>query len=268
MTEQPEYADQPEQAEESTHTGPLLVATDLSYRYNSFHALSKASLAVMPGELIALVGRNGAGKSTLLRCLAGWTRATDGEVRIMGKTLVEHERDSRKHIILVPDTPPFYDELTAWEHMQFIAQAHGWQGWEEEAEDLLFRYGLLPNRDAFPFAFSREMRYKLALCMALLAEPKVLLLDEPLGPLDPVSSDDLWIELGRHRDDGMAILLSSHQLAYETHPDRYIVMEGGEIIAAGTPDALADELGLDGLFTLDVLLRAALRQRKEAPTDA
>ena len=88
--------------------------------------------------------------------------------------------------------------------------------------DLLDRYGLLTNRDAFPFAFSRGMRYKLALCMALLVEPRILLMDEPLGPLDPVSADELWIELNRHRNDGMTILLSSHQLPQEAHPDRYL----------------------------------------------
>jgi len=72
------------------------------------------------------------------------------------------------------------------------------------------------------------MRYKLAMCMALLVEPKILLMDEPLGPLDPVSADELWIELNRHRNEGMTILLSSHQLPHEAWPDRYLIMEQGE----------------------------------------
>ena len=243
-------------------SAPLLHVEGVSYRYGAFHALSKASFTAEPGQLIALVGRNGAGKSTLLRCIAGWTRASEGQIHILGQSIVQNERFVREHVVLLPDTPPFYDELTAWEHLQFVAQAHGWNNWEDEAEDLLNRYGLLSNRDAFPFAFSRGMRYKLALCMALLVEPRILLMDEPLGPLDPVSADELWIELNRHRSDGMTILLSSHQLPQEAHPDRYLIMEQGQIIADGSPDSLRAELHIDGPLTLDSMLRAAIRARK------
>ncbi len=248
-------------AEEET---PLLVVNEISYRYGSLNALSDVSLVIEGGgELIALVGRNGAGKSTLLKCIAGWTRPTDGVVTLMGERIDQNERYARAHIVLVPDTPPFYDELTAWEHLQFNAQAHRLDDWEDHAADLLDRYGLLSNRDAFPFTFSRGMRYKLALCMALLVEPKILLLDEPLGPLDPVSADELWVELNRHRNEGMTILLSSHQLPREAHPDRYFVMEQGEVIAEGTPDVMRSVYGVKDALTLDNLLRAAILARRE-----
>jgi ABC-2 type transport system ATP-binding protein len=246
---------------------PLLVVEDVGYRYGSFTALTGVSFELEAGELAALVGRNGAGKSTLLKCIAGWTKATDGDVRLLGKSVQQNERWVRRHLVLVPDTPPFYDELTAWEHLQFNAQAHRRENWEELAEDLLDRYGLLSNRDAFPFAFSRGMRYKLALCMALLIEPKILLLDEPLGPLDPVSAEDLWEELNGHRDQGMTILLSSHQLPQEAHPDRYFIMEGGELIAEGTPDELRSEFELEGSLTLDALVRAAIHAQRGEDAD-
>ena len=241
---------------------PLLKVSEVGYRYGSFSALTDVSLEVEQGELIALVGRNGAGKSTLLKCIAGWTRPTDGEIFLMGDKIDHNERFVRSHIVLVPDTPPFYDELTAWEHLQFNAQAHRRDDWEEQAEDLLDRYGLLSNKDAFPFSFSRGMRYKLALCMALLIGPKVLLLDEPLGPLDPVSADELWIELNRHRNDGMSILLSSHQLPPNAYPDRYFIMEQGEVIAEGTPDQMREQLNVKNDLTLDNLLRAAILRRR------
>jgi ABC-2 type transport system ATP-binding protein len=246
----------------------LLSVEGVSYQYGSLRALNDVNFEVDAGVLVAFVGRNGAGKSTLLRCIAGWTRPTDGEVRIMGQSIKENERLIRRYVVLVPDTPPFYDELTAWEHLQFNAQAHRLDNWEERAEHLLDRYGLLSNRDAFPFTFSRGMRYKLALCMGLLIEPKILLLDEPLGPLDPVSADDLWDELNKHRDEGMTILLSSHQLPQEAHPDHYFIMENGEIIAEGTPDALRESFEIDGYLSLDALLRSAIRARKAARTHA
>ncbi len=247
---------------EETFMSSVLGVKQVSYRYGSLYALSNITFEVEAGQLISMVGRNGAGKSTLLRCIAGWTQSTDGEIHIMGKLLKQYERSIREHVVLVPDTPPFYDELTAWEHLQFNAQLHGWRDWEDEAEDLLQRYGLYANRDAFPFTFSRGMRYKLALCMALLIDPQILLLDEPLGPLDPVSADDLWNELNRHRNEGMTILLSSHQLPQQSHPDRYYIMEGGELIAQGTPDELRTSLQVDGELTLDTLLRSAIRARK------
>lgn len=250
---------------------PLLVVRDVSYRYGSLNALLNITLEVEGGgELIALVGRNGAGKSTLLKCIAGWTRPTDGEVLLLGERVdrAGSERFVRAHVVLVPDTPPFYDELTAWEHLQFNAQAHRLADWESRAEDLLERYGLLGNREAFPFTFSRGMRYKLALCMGLLVEPKILLLDEPLGPLDPVSADELWIELNRHRNEGMTILLSSHQLPPDAHPDRYFVMEQGEVIAEGTPETMRTEYGVTDALTLDNLLRAAILARRALDAEA
>lgn len=243
---------------------PLLVVEGVSYRYGSFNALSAVDLRAEGGELIALIGRNGAGKSTLLRCIAGWTQPTDGDIQIEGRRVRTSERWLREYVVLVPDKPPFYDELTAWEHLQFIAQAHNLAGWQDRAETLLDRYGLLPNREAFPFAFSRGMQYKLALCLGLLIEPRLLLLDEPLGPLDPVSADDLWDELNGHRDTGMTILLSSHQLPPHAQPDRYLIMEGGEVIAHGTPDSLRAGLHIDGELTLDTMLRAAIKARKAA----
>jgi ABC-2 type transport system ATP-binding protein len=249
---------------EELHDIPLLAVEGVGYQYGSLRALHNVNFEVDEGVLVSLVGRNGAGKSTLLRCIAGWTRPTDGDVRILGQSIRQNERLIREHVVLVPDTPPFYDELTAWEHLQFNAQAHRLQGWESRAEHLLDRYGLLPNRDAFPFTFSRGMRYKLALCMGLLIEPKLLLLDEPLGPLDPVSADELWYELNGHRDEGMTILLSSHQLPQEAYPDYYFIMESGEIIADGSPDDLRASFGLDGSLSLDALLRSAIRARKLA----
>jgi ABC-2 type transport system ATP-binding protein len=245
---------------------PLLDATDVSHSYGASPALRDVSLTVWAGELVALVGRNGAGKSTLLRLLAAWTRSSGGGIRVCGRDVRRDERAVREHVVLVPDTPRFYDELTAWEHLQFVANAHRKSGWQEEGERLLRYTGLWAQRDAFPLTYSRGMRYKLALCMALLVGPDLLLLDEPFGPLDPVSADRVWTRLEASRDRGMGILLSTHQLPPGATPDRYIVMEEGELIAAGTPDELRGALDIDDL-SLDTLLRAALDESDEAEDD-
>ncbi len=239
--------------------GPLLSVEDLSYTYESRQqALRAVSFQVSEGELVALVGRNGAGKSTLLRCLAGWARPAQGEVQVLGLSLARAERQVRRHVILVPDTPSFYDELTAWEHLQLVAQAHRLQGWEAEARKLLERLDLWPARASYPFTLSRGMRHKLAICLALTVAPRLLLLDEPLGPLDPLSANYLWRTLAERRAAGMGIVLSSHQLPAGCEPDRYLVLERGALIAQGRPVELASAFGLEGQPPMDQVLRAVL----------
>lgn len=236
----------------------LLDVSKLRYAYASQPVLTSLSFTLPPGVIAVLIGRNGAGKSTLLRCLAGWTRPDDGRIRVDGVDLFQRERDARRKLALVPDTPTFYDDLTAWEHLQFIARAHRLNGWEATAEQLLDRFGLVSARDTSPQAFSRGMRYKLALCMALLMRPALLLLDEPFGPLDPVSAEALWDVLAEAAEEGATVLLSSHQLPADALPDRYLVMEQGNLLAEGTPDELSETLDLDEDHSLDDVLRAAL----------
>jgi ABC-2 type transport system ATP-binding protein len=208
---------------------PVLAVKEVGYRYGQNWALRDVSFSLDRGTLTVLAGRNGAGKSTLLRCLAGWAQPTRGEVELLGVPMYSFERQARARVLLVPDTPPFYDELTEWEHVQFIAQANRLTGWQAPAESWLRQFGLWAARDAYPFSLSRGMKYKLALCLALMLTPPLLLLDEPLGPLDPVSAGLLWDELERRRDAGMTILLSSHQTP-PVDPDRYLLMENGLLI--------------------------------------
>ena len=230
--------------------GARLTVSHVSYRYGPSWVLNDITFALPGAALVVLAGRNGAGKSTLLRCLAGWARPTRGEVFIQGVRVYQHERHARARVLLVPDTPPFYDELTAWEHVQFVARANRLTGWREPAERWLRQFGLWSARDAYPFTLSRGMRYKLGLCLALMLQPPLLLLDEPLGPLDPVSAGLLWEELERRRGEGMAILLSSHQTP-PADPDRYLLMEDGVLIGdlpgGETADQTLEELLADAL---------------------
>ncbi len=226
----------------------VLFVNNVGYRYGQNWALSDINFALAKGTLTVLAGRNGAGKSTLLRCLAGWARPTRGEIEVLGVSMYSHERQARARVLLVPDTPPFYDELTEWEHVQFVAQANRLTGWEAPAGTWLRRFGLWGARDAYPFSLSRGMRYKLGLCLALLLTPALLLLDEPLGPLDPVSAGLLWDELERRRGEGMTIMLSSHQTP-PADPDRYLLMEQGQLIGDVTgDDAAARDQTLEDLL--------------------
>ncbi len=166
---------------------PALAATGLFYRYGSYEALSGVDLTLEAGAIDVLLGTNGAGKSTLLRCLAGWYRPERGSVTL-GKRPLQAAAARVGRPVLVPDTPCFYAELNAWEHLQFTSQLYGRRAWQGEAARLLAAFGLAGHEQAYASSFSRGMQYKLALAIALLAQPAVLLLDEPFGPLDSESA--------------------------------------------------------------------------------
>ncbi len=243
---------------------PLLRVSNLRYTYGPAEVLNDVSFDVGPGELVILAGRNGAGKSTLLRCIAGWSKPARGTILISGTPIDQAERDARRWLMLVPDTPVFYDQLTAWEHLTFIARAYRLEDWESQATQLLRHYGLLNQRNAYPFTFSRGMQYKLGLSLALLVEPELLLLDEPFGPLDAMSASQLWQDLQTYRDAGISVLLSSHQLPPGAKPDRFLLMDEGSILSDGSPDELGMLLGVSGEPTLDRLLRAAVEREEQA----
>ena len=215
----------------------MLVVEDLHHQYGSQTVLNGLSFRLAQGEICLLVGQNGAGKSTLLRCIAGWTKLNRGQIRVNDISVLDHDRDYRKQVIFTPDTPDFYDELTAWEHLQLVAQTHHLSSWQTTGENLLRQFQLFDHKDTFPFTFSRGMRYKLALCLALLVRPPLLLLDEPFGPLDALASQVLWQALKEYTARGGTTLFSSHTLSANDRPDTILLLAQGQTQSIQPTDA-------------------------------
>lgn len=215
----------------------MLQVQDLTYQYGIQSVLVNLNCTLRAGQLVMLAGHNGSGKSTLLRCIANWTKADEGTITVNGFT-IQQEREFRAQVILIPDAPDFYDELTAWEHLQFIGQLHKVTTWEEQATQLLKQLNLYAQRNAFPFTFSRGMRYKMALAMAFLVSPPLLLLDEPFGPLDPETRQLLWDMLKAYCADGRkSVLFSSHGMPTDEQPDMIYHLSDGQIMTHdGQPD--------------------------------
>lgn len=211
---------------------PLLEAVNISRRYGDFEALKTTTLALNPGELVTLRGPNGAGKSTLLLCLSGLIGLTTGEVRVCSHDLYKDEQKARRDLAYVPDVPAFYAELTAWEHLSFMAAAHGaLQDFDQRAETLLRELGLWDSRDLYPHAYSRGMRLKLGLALALIRPFRVLLLDEPTSALDAESTALLSDKLAALREQGAGILLTTHDAAFsENLGANTWTMHNGELI--------------------------------------
>lgn len=186
-------------------------ALKISKKYDDFVALSPASFDLHKGEITILSGPNGSGKTTLLSCLSGLIQPTSGVITIAGFDLRQDETEVRRRMVYVPDVPRFYLELTAWEHLRFIAMANKvLKDFDQRAEALLRKLDLWEMKDLFPHNFSRGMRLKLGLAFALIRPFEVLLLDEPTSALDLEGVEVLIAELRKIREQEGTVLISTH----------------------------------------------------------
>lgn len=208
-----------------------LVVTELSKKFNSTSILAPVSFALSPGEIAVLSGQNGSGKTTLLGCIAGLLRPSSGTVTVDGFDLYRDEIEVRRRMALVPDVPRFFLELTAWEHLRFIAMANdAMHDFDSRAELLLQKLGLAQVKDQFPHHYSRGMRLRLGLALALIRPLDVLLMDEPTSALDTEGVGLLIKELQTLRAQGAAILLSTHDPGLiDRLADRHLIIRQGVI---------------------------------------
>ncbi len=209
----------------------LFEVQEVSRYYQDFCALAQTNFSLSSGEVVVISGQNGSGKTTLLHCLTGLLLPSSGKICVKGFDLYDEEVQAKRHLAFVPDIPRFYSELTAWEHLQFIALAHDAQvGFEHRAEDILKELGLWPARDLFPHNYSRGMRLKLCLALALIRPFDVLLMDEPTSALDPESVTYLVKKLHQLAEEGKGILFSSHNIEIiKTLGAKQWVMEQGKL---------------------------------------
>lgn len=214
-----------------TSASDLLVVTELTKTYDRFTTLAPTNFTLRSGEITILSGPNGSGKTTLLSCLSGLIRPSGGKILVSGFDPNHDEVEVRRRLVFVPDVPRFYLELTAWEHLHFIAlanQAH--TDFEVHASTLLHNFGLWEARNLFPHQFSRGMRLKLGLAMAFIRPFTVLLLDEPTSALDMEGVELLTSELHRLREQGAAVLLSTHSANFgDTLADRRLLIRQGVV---------------------------------------
>lgn len=223
---------------------PLPVALtliDVTVRYGDRTALEGVSLDVRRGEIVGLLGPNGSGKSTTLAVAAGIRDPDAGGVLLEGQMRASDPAAFARRIGLVPQEPAVYDELSAADNLRFFGELVGLSGSDlrRRVARTLARVGLADRAGHRVSTFSGGMKQRLNLAAALLHDPPVLLLDEPTAALDPASRDALFADLTRLRDDGHAVLLTTHHLdEAEGGCDRVAVLSGGRVVALG----LASEL--------------------------
>ena len=218
-----------------------LEVRDLVRRYGRTTAVDGLSLGVGAGEIVGFLGPNGAGKTTTLRCCSGLLRPDSGEIVIGGASLAREPLKARARVGFVPDQPFLYDRLTAWEFLDFVGAVYDVPERlaRERGATLLARLGMREAADDLVETYSLGMRQKVSIAAALIHEPPLLLLDEPLVGLDPLSARALKDLLRERAARGLGVLVSTHLLdVAERLCDRVIVLHHGRQRAEGTLDEL------------------------------
>jgi len=209
----------------------------LSKNYGDLNALIDLDLVVEPGEILGFLGPNGAGKSTTVKILTGLIRPTSGRALVCGFDVVATPLEVKKRIGYVPETPALYESLTAEEYLEFVACLHHLDPATAAArrKELLDLFGLTAEAGGRLGTFSKGMRQKIVLSSALIHNPEVLILDEPLDGLDANTALIVKELLKKMAGQGKTILFSSHILeVVERMCTRIVIIQNGQQVAAGT----------------------------------
>lgn len=215
----------------------MIEIENLTMRYGELLALDGLSLSVPQGELFALLGPNGAGKTTALKLLTGLMRPTAGRVRICGHDMQTEPLKARALIGYVPDVAVFYEKLTPPEFMRFIAEIYEMEPERAAAgtRDLFAKFALEEHVRQRIENLSHGTRQRLAIASALLHEPRVFIIDEPMVGLDPIHARTVRQELRARSAAGMTVLMSTHLLnVAEELAGRIAIMRAGRLVALGT----------------------------------
>ena len=222
--------------------------------YGEKTALDHLNLKVESGEILGLIGHNGAGKSTTIKSLVSVIQPTSGEIFVDGQALTENRLAIKKKIGYVADSPDLFLRLTANEFWELLATAYDMTATdcEERLIELMELFDFSEHRYEVIESFSHGMRQKVFVIGALLSNPDIWVLDEPLTGLDPQAAYDLKQLMRRHADEGNTVLFSTHVLEVaEQICDRIAILKKGQLIYYGTIEdlkALHPEQSLESIY--------------------
>jgi ABC-type multidrug transport system, ATPase component len=247
----------------------MLLVENLVKSFKGFRAVDGVSFRVEAGEIVGLLGPNGAGKTTTLRCITGILKPDAGRIQIGDYDLATHEQHAKRLLAFIPELPNPYELLTVREHMRLVAMCYDTLHlYEQRADELLQRYELADKANALAGTLSKGMKQKLAVVCALVHDAKVFLCDEPLMGIDPRGQYTFKAELQRLRDEGCAILVSTHQLdTAERLCDRVIIMHKGRLLTEGTLGELQQRAQMESSTLEEVFLRLTEESEQAPPVE-
>lgn len=217
---------------------------NVSKTYGATQALKDLNLSIQEGQIVGLIGHNGAGKSTTIKSLVSVINPTAGKILVDGLDLASHRLRIKQKIGYVADSPDLFLRLTAQEFWDLVAASYGLnsQDYEKRLVDLLHLFDFADHRYEVIETFSHGMRQKVFVIGALLSDPDIWVLDEPMTGLDPQAAFDLKQLMRAHADKGKTVLFSTHVLEVaEQLCDRLAILKKGELIFYGTVAELKAE---------------------------
>ena len=223
----------------------MLIAENLSKIYGDYKALNNLNLKLNKGEIFALLGQNGAGKSTTINIFLGFVKPTEGVAKINGISVVDRPEETKKFIAYIPETVLLYPNLTGVENLKFFSSLAGFDYDNEVLTNFLSKAGLQSDAHHNRLGgYSKGMRQKVGIAIAIAKKAKVLLLDEPTSGLDPKASNEFSEILKELALEGTTIFMATHDIfrAKEV-ADRIGIMKRGNLISEINADEIsANEL--------------------------
>jgi ABC-2 type transport system ATP-binding protein len=219
----------------------MIELINLTKRFGNVVAVNRLNLSVSKGEIFGFIGPNGAGKTTTLRMMGGVLVPTEGSVTIDGINIAREPEEAKKRIGFIPDRPYLYEKLTGMEFLRFTADLYGMEGdlFRKKSEEVLKKFLLYDWGDELIESYSHGMKQRLVISAAILHDPKVIVVDEPMVGLDPAG---IKMVKGLFRDlaqKGTTLFMSTHTLAVaEDVCDRIGIIHKGVLIATGTIEEL------------------------------
>ena len=228
----------------------MLEVLEMSKHYGDVKAVNNLTLTVQPGEVFTMLGANGAGKTTTLMVSLGFTEPTAGTVKICGVDVTKDPLEAKKHVAYVSENVMLYGNFTAKQNLEFFTKLGGRKHvTDAEYEQVMARVGL--QADAFHRrlkGFSKGMRQKLGIAIAIMKDAEVILLDEPTSGLDPKSGAEFLELLAELRAENKAIWMTTHDIfRAKAIADRVGIMVDGELVKVLTRDELENE-DLEALY--------------------
>jgi ABC-2 type transport system ATP-binding protein len=223
----------------------MLIAENLTKKYGNIVALDALNLHISKGEIFALLGQNGAGKTTTINLFLGFIAPTSGDLKINGISVVENHQETKKYIAYIPETVMLYSYLTGIENLNFFASLAGFKYSTEELSAFLHKAGLQQEAHRQKLSgYSKGMRQKVGIAIALAKKATVLLLDEPTSGLDPKASNEFSKILKELSEEGTAVLMATHDIfrAREVANRIGIMKEGHLVTIVNADEISANEL--------------------------
>jgi len=227
--------------EDRTRSTIVIDLSNLTKRFGDTLAVDDLNLIIGRGEFFSMLGQNGAGKTTTLKLVAGLLRPTSGTILVAGYDMATNVLDAKKIISFVPDIPYVYEKLTGREFLYFIGELYNLDKvvYRDEAEHLLGLFHMQEYGNQLMESYSHGMKQKVVLCSALLHDPQVIIIDEPMVGLDPKSIRLVKDILRERADEGATIFMSTHTLNLaEEVSDRIGIIHRGQLVGLGTVDEI------------------------------